>query len=400
MSHLRIIVAGAGIGGLALAQGLQAAGIDVAVFEKDASAAFRNQGYRIRLNADGISALRNLLSPSAFELFAATAGMPGGRMDTFDHRLNSLRAHALPADPGLPGGGHLAVNRKTLREILMSGLEDVVHFDARLTHYTIESSGGVTAHFADGRTATGDVLVGADGVNSAVRAQLMPDAPVVDAGLRLVYGKVPLAGRDLDALVPADLLGLWTTVIGPDKRFVGLAPVQYRQSMAAATAEHAPDIELSADGAYLTCVFGARRELMPDDDKLFALDGTQLRDLALTMTEDWDPVVRRIVAAQDAETLFPVSVRTSIPHDGWKAGRVTMLGDAVHAMSPAIGVGANTALRDAHVLSARLADAATADWPVAEALEGYQREMLQYGFAAVRESAERGHYLVGQNPLP
>lgn len=400
MSHLKVLVAGAGIGGLALAQGLRSAKVDVAVFEKDATAAFRNQGYRIRINADGINALRSVLAPSAFELFAATAGTPGGRMDTLDHRLQLLHEQTLPSDDGLPGGGHLAVNRKTLREILLAGLGGAVHYDARLTHYTTHASGGVTAHFADGRTADGDILIGADGVNSAVRAQLMPGAQVMDAGLRLLYGKVPLAGLDAAALVPDDLLGLWTTITGPDKRFVGLAPVRYRQPMREAAAVHAPTIALSDDSDYLTCVFGARSELMPADDELFAMNGSQLRDLELAQTDGWDPAVQRIVAAQDTETIFPVSVRSSVPHDGWEPGPVALLGDAVHAMSPAIGVGANTALRDAQVLTARLADAAAAGWPTAVALDGYRSEMLGYGFAAVRESAERGHRLVGQNPLP
>ncbi|MEZ0110117.1 2-polyprenyl-6-methoxyphenol hydroxylase-like FAD-dependent oxidoreductase [Catenulispora sp. EB89] len=400
MSTLKVIVAGAGIGGLALARGLHAAGVEVAVFEKDAGAAFRNQGYRIRVNGDGIRALRNLLAPSAFELFAATAGTPGGRMDTLDQNLRRLHAQTLPDDPELPGGGHLAVNRKTLREILLSGLEDAVSYSARLVNYAASQDGGITAYFADGRTAEGDVLIGADGVNSAVRAQLMPEAEVMDAGLRLVYGKVPLRGPETEIVVPPDLLGLWTTITGPDKRFVGLAPVQYRQPMHAATARHAPGIALSADDDYLTCVFGARRELVPADDKLFAMTGVELRDLELAHVEGWDPVVGAIVAAQDAASIFPVSVRSSVPHGGWRPGPVALLGDAVHAMSPAIGVGANTALRDAQVLTARLVEAATAGKPVAEALDEYRREMLGYGFAAVRESAERGHRLVGQNPLP
>ena len=400
MSPLRVLVVGAGIGGLALAQGLRGAGIEVAVFEKDATAAFRDQGYRIRVNADGINALRTVLSPSAFALFAATAGMPGGRMATLDDRLQLLHGQTLPTDDTLPGGGHLAVNRRTLREILLAGLSDAVRYDARLTRYTTHADGTVTAHFADGRTADGDILIGADGVTSAVRAQLMPGAQVMDAGLRLVYGKVPLAGPDVAALVPADLLGLWTTVIGPDKRFVGLAPVQYRQPMRAAVDAHDPGIALSDDSDYLTCVFGARSELMPTDAELFALPGARLRDLELAQTDGWDPAVRRIIAAQDAASIFPVSVRSSVPHDGWDPGPVALLGDAVHAMSPAIGVGANTALRDAQVLTARLADAATTGSPATEALDRYQREMLGYGFAAVRESAERGHRLVGQNQLP
>jgi 2-polyprenyl-6-methoxyphenol hydroxylase-like FAD-dependent oxidoreductase len=68
-------------------------------------------------------------------------------------------------------------------------------------------------------------------------------------------------------------------------------------------------------------------------------------------------------------------------------------------MSPAVGVGANTALRDARVLTARLVQAA-GGLPLAEALHAYEEEMIGYGFDAVRESAARGHNLVGQDPLP
>lgn len=220
-----------GLGGLALAQGLHRAGISCAVYEKDPSAAFRNQGYRIRIDHDGITALRALLTPRAFELFAATAGNPGARLSTFDHRLNLLHDLELPLDPQLPGGGNLAVNRMTLRQILLSGLDKAVHYGARLTHCTTDPSGTVTARFADGTTATGDVLIGADGVNSAVRKQYLPQAQVIDAGLRLLYGKVPLPGEEVRSLVPPELPGLWTTVLGPERRFVGLAPVQYREPM-------------------------------------------------------------------------------------------------------------------------------------------------------------------------
>lgn len=87
-----------------------------------------------------------------------------------------------------------------------------------------------------------------------------------------------------------------------------------------------------------------------------------------------------IVARQDPASVFPVAVRTSVPIGAWETTAVTLLGDAVHVMSPAIGVGANTALRDARGLD--------------------EEEMTGYGFDAVRESAERGHRLAGQDPLP
>lgn len=92
-------------------------------------------------------------------------------------------------------------------------------------------------------------------------------------------------------------------------------------------------------------------------------------------------------------------MRTSVPLAPWETTAVTLLGDAIHVMSPAIGVGANTALRDARLLVGRLAEAAGGGY-VKAALHAYEAEMLEYGYDAVRESAERGHRLVGQNPLP
>ncbi|MER7673622.1 NAD(P)/FAD-dependent oxidoreductase [Kitasatospora sp. NPDC096128] len=400
MSALHVIIAGGGLGGLALGQGLRQAGISVAVHEKDPGPEFRNQGYRIRINADGITALKALLTPQAFELFAATAGTPRARMDSFDHRLNLLHAQELPLDAALPGGGHLAVNRRTLRQILLAGLEESVHYGSALTRYETHPSGTVTAHFADGTTATGDVLVGADGVNSATRRQRLPEARVVDAGLRLLYGKVPLADTATRAVVPSEVLGLWTTVLGPERRFLGLAPVQYREPQHEATARLAPEIALSADGDYLACVFGARREQLPcTDEQLFGMSGGRLQAMTLALLEGWHPRMTEIVSRQDPASIFPVAVRTSVPVAAWEPDTVTLLGDAVHVMSPAIGVGANTALRDARVLTSRLVEAADGR-PLTAALHAYEDEMRGYGFGAVRESADRGHRLVGQDPLP
>ncbi|MER6571660.1 FAD-dependent monooxygenase [Streptomyces sp. NPDC001093] len=318
-------------------------------------------------------------------------------MDTFDHRLNLLHAQELPLVTGLPGGGNLAVNRRTLRQILLSGLEKDVHYSARLTHYDVSPAGSVTACFADGTSATGDVLVGADGVNSAVRGQYLPHARVVDAGLRLVYGKVPFTDGAARTMLPPELLGLWTTVVGPQRRFVGLAPVRYREPVSQAAARLGPGIELTEDSNYLACVFGARREQFPcGDEELFAMDGSGLRALTLSMVEGWDSRLVETVSRQDPASLFPVAVRISVPVAPWQATAVTLLGDAIHVMSPAIGVGANTALRDARILTGHLVQAAGGR-PVPEALHAYEEEMRGYGFDAVRESAARGHRLVGQD---
>jgi hypothetical protein len=90
--------------------------------------------------------------------------------------------------------------RMTLRQVLFTGMEDVVHFDKSFTKYQEHSDGTVTAHFADGTSVTGDVLVAADGANSAVRQQYLPHATVTDtrgssrsAGGRLQMKKIDIA---------------------------------------------------------------------------------------------------------------------------------------------------------------------------------------------------------------
>jgi 2-polyprenyl-6-methoxyphenol hydroxylase-like FAD-dependent oxidoreductase len=78
-----------------------------------------------------------------------------------------------------------------------------------------------------------------------------------------------------------------------------------------------------------------------------------------------------------------VTVRTAVPVAAWQASRVTLLGDAIHAMSPARGSGANTALRDAALLAGQLAAAARGEQSLVQAVGTYERQMIDYGFAAV-----------------
>ncbi|MGV9377248.1 FAD-dependent oxidoreductase [Nonomuraea sp. NPDC003707] len=381
---MHVIVIGAGLGGLCLAQGLRQKNISVAVYESDDALTSRQQGYRIHIDEHGDRALAANLPERLHRLFRATAGRPRTSTPVFDHRLERLTVLE-PSD----GGVHLAVDRLTLRRILLSGLTDTVRFGKRLTHYRTGADGRVTAYFADGSTATGDVLVAADGVNSPVRRQYLPHARVVDTGLRQLYGKVPLTARTRELFLD-DMFAVFTPIIGPDGSFVGVAPVEFPEPVPA---------ESGVTQDYMTCSFGARRELLPPDDELRAMPGTELRALTLRTIEDWHPRVRAIIDHWDTSTVFALVLRTSVPIEPWPATNVTLLGDAIHAMSPAGGIGANTALRDASALTAALG-AAAAGRPLLQALAEYESAMTAYGFAAVRTSAENGHRLLGQDPLP
>ncbi|MGI5185786.1 FAD-dependent monooxygenase [Dactylosporangium sp. CA-152071] len=93
-----------------------------------------------------------------------------------------------------------SVSRMTLRQVLYTGMTDVVRFGSDFTHYE-QNETEITAYFADGSSVTGDLLVGADGTNSRVRAQKLPHARVEDSGVVAIGGKVPLTG-ETRALLP------------------------------------------------------------------------------------------------------------------------------------------------------------------------------------------------------
>jgi len=162
---LPVVIIGGGVGGLCLAQGLRKTGISAAVYERDESPKFRDQGYRISLKAAGAGALAECLPANLFDLAVATSIRTAARMVFLDEQLRPKFERPLHHDPLGPGG--FGVNRLTLREILLAGLD--VRFGKTCTGYSAAPEGRVIAHFTDGTSAGGDLLVGADGTGSAVR---------------------------------------------------------------------------------------------------------------------------------------------------------------------------------------------------------------------------------------
>jgi 2-polyprenyl-6-methoxyphenol hydroxylase-like FAD-dependent oxidoreductase len=389
MGALRVAVAGAGLGGLCLAQGLRQAGVDVQLYERDAAADVRRQGYRLHVDARAGVALKRCLPPELFQLVVATASRPSKAFTVMSAQLRVL--HETRADPDRdPYSARTlstSVNRGTLREILGAGLEDRIHFGREVCGYEQDAT-GVTVHFADGSTGTADVLVGADGVNSAVRRALLPAAKVVDTGSRIIYGRTPL-DDEVRRLVPAALHDGFTAIIGGH---VGMAAglVEFRLAPPAAADTIAPGVRLSPAGDYLMWAVSARHDRFPVPDAAMAgTDGAALHAVASAAIRSWHPDLRALVAKAAIDETFLIRVRSAERVRPWTPSRVTLLGDAIHAMSPARGSGANTALMDA----ANLCDAFTGgDTDVVAAIGGYEEQMREYGFAAAEASrlAEAG----------
>lgn len=163
-------------------------------YERDASLAGRRQGYRLRVDARAGLALAECLPPESFALFQATCGDASRRLTVMSERLRVLHEQGSgdPAiDPYAPATLSTSVSRQTFREVLAAGLDGRLVFGSELTRYETREN-GVRLHFADGRQADTDLLVGADGVNSAVRRQYLPEAEAVDTGKQCIYGKTPL----------------------------------------------------------------------------------------------------------------------------------------------------------------------------------------------------------------
>ena len=270
--------------------------------------------------------------------------------------------------------------------MLAAGLGLQIQFGRELTRYS-ERADSVRLHFADGRHAEADLLVGADGVNSPVRRQRLPAAEVIDTGARCIYGKTPLTDSAL-RLVPPPLQDGFTAIVGGR---VGMAAglVRFRQPPEQACALIAPRARLSPAADYLMWAVAADRGryAMPDE-RLSSQDPAGLHAIAARMIRSWHPDLRGLVSLADIGQTFLVRIRTSVPVPAWPPGRVTLLGDAIHAMSPARGSGANTALADAGLLCRTLTGAGPDGRALAAAIGGYETRLRDDGFAAVRASRE------------
>jgi 2-polyprenyl-6-methoxyphenol hydroxylase-like FAD-dependent oxidoreductase len=367
------MIIGGGIGGLCLAHGLRQAGIPVDVYERTTERTDWLQGYRIHINPHGARALHDCLPPAGWKSFRETVSAgDGGFGFITDRGTDLLRFRGAEINPPSadPADRHYGVSRISLRNILLDDLGATLHLGKTFERYEVTPDGRVTAYFADGGAATADVLIGADGANSRVRHQLLPHAARVDTGVVTVAGKhrltpsvslPPALTSDANIVIPAGRGSLFTAVWQHDRDTV-----------------YADRADL-ADYAFWGYADAA--ETFPAD---LDLDGDDLRRLVLDRMTGWSDGLRTLVAESDPATVNAFHLKSAASVEPWATGPVTLLGDAIHNMTPMAGIGANTALRDADLLRRSLI--AAGDRGLVPAIGAYEREMLEYGFAAVKQS--------------
>ena len=389
--RIHVLVIGGGIGGLCLAQGLRKAGVSVAVYERDRAPDARLQGYRLSIEPPGSAALHECLPAELWQLLVALSGDQGEQMGVFDQRLRELMREDQKAAAHDPESGSHAVSRVTLRQVLLAGLEQAVHFDKEFTRYELDGGARVTAYFADGTSATGDVLVGADGARSRVCRQLLPLARRVEVPAIGVGGKLPLTGQS-GGWLPSRLSEGKNMVL-PWRDFLFTAVFRRREEPAdlktriggrlrSAGLDAEALLNQAADNDYLMWAFVAHRRSFPRD--VTSLEGKDLLDAVGQRMSRWHPDLRALVASSDPGTVQQFEFTAAARVRPWSAGRVTLLGDAIHCMPPVGGMGGNAALQDARRLCRALAAADRAEGPLLTLIGAYQDEMLARGFATVR----------------
>jgi 2-polyprenyl-6-methoxyphenol hydroxylase-like FAD-dependent oxidoreductase len=354
---MRVIVAGAGIGGLSAALSLHAAGIDATVI--DSAASLRPLGVGINLMPH---AVRELTELGLGEELEAT-GIPTAEMVHFDRHGNRIWGFASGRNIGYRWPQY-SIHRGELQMILLAAVRarlgpDAVRTGTAVTGFS-ESGAGVQVRVRDRLTGTsstlgGDVLVGADGLYSAVRAQLHPGEPPPRWGGVIMWRGV-VEGAPF-------LTGRTVAVAGTNAalKFVAYPISRQAERRGHALLNWVAEVTLPAgrpDGADWNRT-GRVEDVLPwfADWKFGWLDVPALITGAPRILE------------------YPMVDRDPLP--SWGAGRVTLLGDAAHPMYPIGANGGSQAVLDARILAWSLARTLSTSGTPAEGLAAYEAARLQ-----------------------
>lgn len=347
-------VIGGGIGGVAASIGLRDAGLTTHVFER--AARFAEIGAAIGLSPNGVRALDAL--GHGIGAAVRAHGHPTPEHAVFPIRTAEGRVLAMRR-PGESvrrfGTPWVAIRRVDLHQILLDAHGgDGLHTGHQLITLTADGD-GVSARFGNGRIERTEVLVGADGLRSTVRAVLLgaePPRHVASA----VNGITPMA------VLPEPLTEGFITL--------GEAEDWGRISMFCT--------RLGPREYYWGCA------VRMHDGAAWPRDPNEARAALLDRLTGWASPVPEIVGAADDTGLLSRGIFDRPPAARWGTGPTTLLGDAAHPMNNSLGQGANAALEDAAVLGRRLA---AADDPIA-GLRAYERLRIPRTTRIVVQSAD------------
>jgi salicylate hydroxylase/6-hydroxynicotinate 3-monooxygenase len=311
---LSIAIVGAGMGGLAAAATLRQVGVDVQVYEQ--AQRFARIGAGIQMLPNSSRVLRGIgveakLRTSAFEPYSHLNRV----WDTGEVKRE------LPMPESLFGAPFLCMHRADLHEALYSVLPpEVVHLNKKLVGLD-QANGQVTLSFADGTKAQADAVIGADGVHSLVRDIIIgPDAPIHK-------GRIAYRAIFDSSLMSGEIAPSRTKWWGPDRHIVIYYTKADRSELYFVTSVPEP-------GDWITKESWSAKG-----------DVKELR----AAYEGFHPEVQMVLNACPDCHKWAILEREPLPT--WSDGRVVLLGDACHPMTPYMAQGAATSIEDAAVLA-------------------------------------------------
>lgn len=363
MNDLHALIVGAGIGGLTAALAMQRAGFRVSVYEQAAELGEIGAGVTITPNA--CHALNYLLGADLVERICHVPA--SGAIKHFATGATLIDTERGDGPKRRYGAHYCQVHRADLHGALADAVRandaQALHVGARYTGLE-EATSAVTAAFADGATATGDILVGCDGIKSAVRETLWGADEPRFTGYVAWRGLTPT-----DRLDPAYLVPDSAAFAGRGRTFT-----RYKVRQ----------------GTLYNFVAFTRR------DEWEAESWSERAQIAEVLAEfaDFAPEVQAILRATPPEQCFKWGLFDRSPLDRWTRGRATLLGDAGHPMTPFLAQGAAMAIEDGMVLARAVA--AAEDWR--EALERYENARRERGTFVMLQSQVNARRIYNRDP--
>lgn len=361
VATMHVLIAGGGVGGLALALMLHQRGVGCTVLE--AAAEVKPLGVGINTLPHAIHEL------AALDLLPALDGVG---IRTRELRYLNRFGQEIWKEPRGIWAGHevpqFSIHRGHLHQVLWQAAEarlpkGALLNDARLQNFT-QSAHGITAHLMDGRSLSGDVLIGADGIHSAIRAALHPD----DGGIRWNGIQMWRGAVEWPAFEGGDTM----IVAGDMKEKLVLYPIGAGATAATPLTN------------WVVCAQIGDASKPPPRREDWSRPG-QLDEVLAHVARFRIPFldVAALVRATPEFWEYPMCDRDPLPF--WTQGRVTLMGDAAHPMYPVGSNGASQAVLDARCLADLLASHA----PEA-ALAAYAAERLPKTAEIVRANRKGG----------
>jgi salicylate hydroxylase len=352
MQQCKILIAGAGLGGLAAASCLMKAGHDVEVYEQ--APQLGEVGAGIQISANAMHVLRHLGLAKAI---AKVGVQPGAYVFRLHDTGEIIQQFSLSDEHELlHGAPYTQLHRADFHGLLTAKARefnpDVIRLDRRVVGFR-EATDSIELKFTDGSSARGDLLIGADGLKSVIRDQIVGDVPATYTGDAAWRVSVPV-----DRLPSPFLPQVMSVFMGPG----GHAVCYYVRN-----------------GTLLNFVGIVETDEVSEESWTVKFPWEKLK----ADYKGWHPIIQTVIDLADRDQCFRWSLHNRPPIRNWSTARATLLGDSAHPTLPYLAQGAVMAVEDGAVLTRALRMTHT----VSDGLQTYQRNRIDRTARIVTQSS-------------